>query len=89
MSLSRSSALDPTSGGESTNEAAIDKGGAVMKTILGYLRDERGLETMEWIAIGALVLGVAFVIYPGVLQTALTTVVGNISTALTTGITLP
>jgi len=44
---------------------------------------------MEWIAIGALVLGVAFVLYPGVLQTALTTVVGNISTALTTGITLP
>jgi hypothetical protein len=62
---------------------------SLMKTILGYLRDERGLETMEWIAIGALVLGVAFVIYPGVLQTALTTVVGNISTALTTGITLP
>jgi Flp pilus assembly pilin Flp len=65
------------------------KGEEVMQRILGYLRDERGLETMEWIAIGALVLGVAFVLYPGVLQTALQAVVGNISTALTTGITLP
>jgi hypothetical protein len=53
-----------------------------MKRILGYLRDERGLETLEWIAMGALILGVAFVVYPGTLQPALTTLVGNISTAL-------
>jgi Flp pilus assembly pilin Flp len=59
----------------------------VMKRILGYLKDERGIETLEWIAIGALILGVAFVVYPGTLQGALTTVVGNISTALS-GITL-
>jgi len=58
-----------------------------MKRILSYLKDERGIETLEWIAIGALILGVAFVVYPGTLQTALTTVVGNISTALT-GVTL-
>jgi len=53
-----------------------------MKMILGYLRDERGIETLEWIAIGALILGVAFVVYPGTLQTGLITLVGNISTAL-------
>jgi Flp pilus assembly pilin Flp len=53
-----------------------------MKRILGYLRDERGVETLEWIAIGALILGVAFVVYPGNLQTALTGVVTTISTAL-------
>ena len=53
-----------------------------MKRILGYLRDERGLETLEWIAMGALILGVAFVVYPGTLQPALTTLVGNIGTAL-------
>ena len=58
-----------------------------MKRILGYLKDERGIETLEWIAIGALILGVAVVVYPGTLQGALTTVVGNISTALS-GITL-
>jgi Flp pilus assembly pilin Flp len=54
-----------------------------MKRILGYLRDERGIETLEWIAIGALILGVAFVVYPGTLQAGLITLVGNISTALT------
>lgn len=53
-----------------------------MKRILGYLRDERGIETLEWIAIGALILGVAFVVYPGALQTALVLLVGTISTAL-------
>ncbi len=55
-----------------------------MKRILGYLRDERGIETLEWIAIGALILGVAFVVYPGTLQPALITLVGTISTALGT-----
>jgi Flp pilus assembly pilin Flp len=53
-----------------------------MNRILGYLKDERGIETLEWIAIGALILGVAFVVYPGTLQGALTTVVTNIGTAL-------
>ena len=54
-----------------------------MKRILGYLKDERGIETLEWIAVGALILGVAIAVYPGTLQGALTTVVGNITTALT------
>ena len=53
-----------------------------MNRSLGYLRDERGIETLEWIAIGALILGVAFVVYPGTLQPALVTLVGNIGTAL-------
>ena len=53
-----------------------------MKRILGYLRDERGIETLEWIAIGALILGVAFVVYPGTLQPALTGLVTTIATAL-------
>lgn len=59
-----------------------------MKRILSHLRDERGIETLEWIAVGALILGVAFVVYPGTLGPALTTVVGNIATALGT-IALP
>jgi hypothetical protein len=53
-----------------------------MKRILGYLRDERGIETLEWIAIGALILGVAFVVYPGTLQPVLTGLVGTIGAAL-------
>ena len=54
-----------------------------MKRILGYLKDERGIETLEWIAIGALILGVAFVVYPGTLQGALTTTVTAVGNALT------
>lgn len=54
-----------------------------MKKILGYVRDERGIETLEWIAVGALVVAMALVVYPGVLQTALVDVVTAISTALT------
>ncbi len=55
-----------------------------MNRILGYLRDQRGIETLEWVAIGALILGVAFVVYPGTLQPALVLLVGNIGTALGT-----
>jgi len=58
-----------------------------MKKIFGYLRDERGIETLEWIGVGALILGVAFVVYPGTLQPALVGVVNNIGTALS-GITI-
>jgi len=53
-----------------------------MKRILGYLKDERGIETLEWIAMGALILGVAFVVYPGTLQGELTALVTRIGTAL-------
>ena len=33
-----------------------------MKRILGYLRDERGVETLEWIAVGALIVAVALIV---------------------------
>jgi len=59
-----------------------------MRHLIRYLRDERGVETLEWAAIGALIIGVAFVVYPGALQTGLTTVIGNIVTALV-GIVIP
>jgi Flp pilus assembly pilin Flp len=58
-----------------------------VRQICQYLKDEQGIETLEWIAIGVLILGVAFAVYPGSLQTGLTTVVGNVTTALT-GVTL-
>lgn len=54
-----------------------------MKKILGYVRDEQGVETLEWIAVGALIVALALAVYPGTLQTALETVIGDISTALT------
>jgi len=53
-----------------------------MKKILGYVRDERGIETLEWIAVAALIVALAIAVYPGTLQTALEDVIADISTAL-------
>ena len=54
----------------------------MLKKVAAYLKNEQGIETLEWIAIGALILGVAFVIYPGTLQGQLTTAVTSIGTAI-------
>ena len=53
-----------------------------MKSILGYVNDERGIETLEWIAVAALIVALAIAVYPGTLQTALEAVISDISTAL-------
>ncbi len=49
-----------------------------------FIKDESGIETLEWIAIGVLILVVAFALYPGILQSSLSTVVSNVGSALTT-----
>jgi Flp pilus assembly pilin Flp len=54
-----------------------------MKRILGYLRDERGVETLEWIAVGALIVALAMAVYPGTLQTGINDVIADIVAALT------
>lgn len=54
-----------------------------MKKILGYVKDEQGIETLEWIAVGALIVAVALVVYPGTLQGGLQTVVQAITDKLT------
>jgi Flp pilus assembly pilin Flp len=54
-----------------------------MNKILGYLKDEQGIETLEWIAVGALIVAVALVVYPGTLQGGLQTVVQAITDKLT------
>lgn len=49
------------------------------------LRDEKGVETLEWILIGGLMVGVGIALYQGVLQPGLSgviaTVVGTLSAA--------
>jgi Flp pilus assembly pilin Flp len=54
-----------------------------MQNLIRYLRDHRGIETLEWILIGGLITGVGLVIYPGALQTGLTDAVGAIVAAIT------
>ncbi len=49
---------------------------------LSYLRDQRGIETLEWILIGAIVAGVAFGTYTllgGGLDNAVTNITNFIS----------
>ncbi len=47
-----------------------------------YLRDQRGVETLEWILIGGLITGVAIFLYPGALQTGLSGAITSIVTAI-------
>jgi len=53
-----------------------------VKKIIGYLRNEQGIETLEWIAVAALIVALAIAVYPGTLQTALEDVITAISTKL-------
>lgn len=46
------------------------------------LRDERGIETLEWILMGALITGLAVVVYPGTLQAELINAVNAIAALL-------
>jgi len=55
-----------------------------MKRIPEYLRDEQGIETLEWIAVGALIIAVALVIYPGTLQPGLQSVIDKIVSKINT-----
>ncbi len=48
-----------------------------------YLRDERGIETLEWIAMGAVIVALLLLVYPGTLATAINAVITDISTKLT------
>jgi Flp pilus assembly pilin Flp len=53
-----------------------------MKKLLAYLKDERGIETLEWILIGGLITAVAVVVYPGTLQGELTNAVQAVGAAI-------
>ena len=46
-----------------------------MKRLIGYFKDQRGVETLEWIVVGALIVAVGIAVYPGALQGQLITAV--------------
>ncbi len=53
----------------------------MIANLLRVLRNEEGIETLEWLAIAALVIIlVAAVVYPGNLPSTLSGVISNIST---------
>ena len=55
-----------------------------MRDILRYLSDEQGIETLEWIAVGALIIALALAVYPGALQPGLQSVVNTVVSKLNT-----
>jgi hypothetical protein len=50
----------------------------MVMTVLGRLADQRGIETLEWIVIGAMIVALGIAIYPGSLQTQLTATINAI-----------
>jgi Flp pilus assembly pilin Flp len=55
----------------------------VFKTAWSYVNDERGVETLEWIVVGALIVAIGIAIYPGTLQTQLTNAINSIGGTVT------
>ena len=53
-----------------------------MRASLKHLKDERGVETLEWIAVGALIVALALAVYPGTLGNGLNTTVTKITNKL-------
>ena len=58
-----------------------------MMRILGYLKDERGVETLEWVAVGALIVMLAAAVYPATLKTGIDAVITDITNKLTSIVT--
>ena len=54
--------------------------------LLRLWKEEEGAETAEWLLIVGLLVAVGVAIYTGVLQTALTNVVGTIEGTITTAV---
>jgi Flp pilus assembly pilin Flp len=53
-----------------------------MKRLIGYFKDERGVETLEWIVVGALIVAVGIAVYQGALQSQLVTAVNAIGSRI-------
>lgn len=53
-----------------------------MKRLIGYFKDQRGVETLEWIVVGALIVAIGIAVYPGTLQSQLTTAINAIGGTL-------
>lgn len=55
----------------------------MFKTAWRYVSNERGVETLEWIVVGALIVAIGIAVYPGTLQTQLTTAINAIGGTVT------
>jgi len=56
----------------------------MLRYIVKLMRDENGIETLEWIAMGALIVGLILAVYPGTLGDTINGVMAALQTKLTT-----
>jgi Flp pilus assembly pilin Flp len=54
----------------------------MLDRIKGYLKDQRGVETLEWILIGALIVAVGIAVYPGTLKPALQSSISTVGSTI-------
>ena len=64
------------------NGRAIEKREKQMKRLIGYFKDQRGVETLEWIVVGALIVAVGIAVYQGALQSQLVAAVNAIGSRI-------
>ena len=50
--------------------------------LVRYLKDQRGVETLEWILIGALIVAVGIAVYPGALKPALNASISTVGSTI-------
>ena len=55
----------------------------MFKTVWSYVNDERGVETLDWIVVDALIVAVGIAVYTGALQGQLITAVNAIGGQIT------
>jgi len=56
----------------------------MLQCIFGCARNEEGVEALEWIAMGALIIGLLLVVYPGTLGDTVNGVMTALQTKLAT-----
>ena len=56
----------------------------MLRFITSYVRNEEGIETLEWIAMGAIIVALALAVYPGTLADGINAVIASITGKLTT-----
>jgi hypothetical protein len=57
----------------------------LFQMLTGYLQtNEEGIETLEWIAMAAVIVALALLVYPGTLATTINAVIAAIGSKLNT-----
>ena len=56
----------------------------MLQMLTTYVHKEEGIETLEWIAMGAVIVALALLVYPGTLATTINGVISTIGNKLNT-----